>query len=75
MLRNELAVCVHGVCAAGVLPIAILAELQNARARLRRQLTLRMPLNEMTVRLDGVGGLRRAPILLLAAAPRQQQQQ
>jgi hypothetical protein len=74
MLCNELAVCVHVVCAAGALPITIFAELQDARARLRRQLTLRMPLNEVTVCVDGVGRLRRAPILLLAAAPRQQQQ-
>ena len=74
MLRNELAVCIHGVRAAGVLPIAILAKLRYARARLRCELALWMPLDELTVRLDRVGRLRRAPILLLATAPRHQQQ-
>jgi hypothetical protein len=74
MLRNELAVCIHGVRAAGVLPVAILAKLRHARARLRRELALRVPLDELTVRLDRVGRLRRAPILLLATAPRHQQQ-
>jgi len=49
MLRNELAVCIHGVRAAGVLPIAILAKLRYARARLCRELALWMPFDELTV--------------------------
>jgi hypothetical protein len=57
-----------------MLPVAILAKLRDTRTRLRRELTLRMPLNELTVSLDRVSGLRRAPILLLAAAPRHQEQ-
>jgi hypothetical protein len=74
MLRNELAVGLHRVRAAGVLPIAILAKLHDTHARLRRKLAFRMPLNELTVSRDRVGRFRRAPILLLAAAPRQQEQ-
>jgi hypothetical protein len=74
MLRNEVAVCVHRVCASGVLPIAILAKLHDADARLRRKLAFRMPLNELPISLDRVGRFRRAPILLLAAAPRHQEQ-
>jgi hypothetical protein len=74
MLRNEVAICAHSVRAAGMLPVAILAKLRDTRTRLRRELTLRMPLNELTVSLDRVSGLRRAPILLLAAAPRHQEQ-
>ena len=74
MLRNEFTVSVYRVRAAGVLPIAILAKLHDTRARLRRKLAFRMPLNELTVSLDRVGRFRRAPILLLAAAPRRQEQ-
>jgi hypothetical protein len=74
MLRNEVAVRVHRVRAPGVLPIAVLAKLRDAHARLRRKLAFRMPLNELTVSLDRVGRFRRPPILLLAAAPRHQEQ-
>jgi hypothetical protein len=75
MLRDEIAVRIHSVRTTGVLPIAILAQLRDAHARLRRKLAFRMPLDEVTVSLDRVGALRRAPILLLAAAPRHQHQQ
>jgi hypothetical protein len=73
MLCDELAVGIHGVGAAGMLPIPVLAELHDSRARLGRKLALRMSLNEMTVRLDRVGRFRRPPVLLLAAAARSQQ--
>jgi hypothetical protein len=74
MLRKKGAVRIHRVRAAGTLPIAILAKLHDPCARLRHQLALRMPLNELTVSSDRVSRFRRAPILLLAAAPSQQQQ-
>ncbi len=72
MLRNEFPVRIHRVSAAGPLPIAVFSQLSKARARLRHELTLRVPLDESTVTVDGVGRLRGAPILLLAAAPSRQ---
>jgi hypothetical protein len=74
MLRKKATVGINRVRAPRALPVAILAKLRNARTRLRHQLALRMPLNELTVSLDRVGRFRRAPILLFAAAPRHQQQ-
>jgi hypothetical protein len=68
MLRDELAVGIHGVGAACMLPIPVFAELHDSRARLGRKLALRMSLNEMTIRLDRVRRFRRPPVLLLAAA-------
>jgi hypothetical protein len=73
MLRDELAVGIHCVGTAGMLPIPVFPELRDSRARLRRKLALRMSLNEMTVRLDRVRRFRRPPVLLLAAAARGQQ--
>jgi hypothetical protein len=74
MQRNEVAIGVHSVCATGVLPIAVFPELCDARARLGRQLALRVPLNELAVPLDAVGRFRRAPILLFATASSEQHQ-
>jgi hypothetical protein len=72
MLRNEFAVCIHGVRATGVLPVLVLAKLRDARASLGRKLALRMPLNELAVPFDRVGRFRRPPILLFPAAPSEQ---
>jgi hypothetical protein len=75
MLSNELPVRFNRVSAAGALPVAVLAQLGDAGARLRHELALRMPLNELPVAVDAVGSLRGAPILLLAAATSGYQQQ
>ena len=75
MLRNKFSIRINRVGAASTLPIPVFAKLSNARARLRHELTLWMPLYKLPVAVDGVGRLRGAPILLLAAAPRSQQHQ
>jgi hypothetical protein len=74
MLRNEFAIGIDGVGAARVLPVPVFTELRDASARLRSQLALGVVLDKLTVPLDGVGGFRGAPILLLATAPCHQQQ-
>src|SRR5205814_6926002 len=66
---------INRVGAASTLPISVFAKLSNARARLRHELALRMPLYKLPVAVDGVGRLRGAPILLLAATRRSQQHQ
>ena len=75
MLRNELPIRINRVGAASTLPIPVFAKLSNARARLRHELAVGMPLYKLSVAVDGVGRLRGAPILLLAAAPGGQQHQ
>jgi hypothetical protein len=75
MLRNKFPIRINRVGAASTLPIAVFAKLSNARARLRHELAVRMPLYKLPVAVDGVGRLRGAPILLLAATPRSQQHQ
>jgi hypothetical protein len=74
MLRKKVTVRPHRVRAAGALPIAILAKLRDPGARLCHELAFRMALNELAIPVDGVGRFRGAPILLLAAAPRHQEQ-
>jgi hypothetical protein len=75
MFRNELPIGVRIIGTPGTLPILVFTKLRDPRASLRGELTFRVTLNEMTVRLDRVSGLSRAPILLLATATRDQQQQ
>jgi hypothetical protein len=75
MLRNELAVSLDGVGAAGSLPIPVFTKLGNASTRLCHELTVRMTLYKLTVAVDAVGSLRRSPILLLATARGCHQQQ
>jgi cytoskeletal protein CcmA (bactofilin family) len=75
MLRNELPIRIHRVGAASTLPIPVFTKLSNARARLRHELTLGMPLYKLPVAVDGVGRLRGAPILLLTAAASAEQHQ
>jgi len=75
MVRDELAVRIGRAEALGVLPVALLGELRDARARLRGELAIGVLLEKALVALAGVGGLRGAPILLLAAAGRAAQRQ
>ena len=75
MLREKLPVRIHRVSAPGALPLTVFRKLCDARVRLSRKLTFRVPLEELPIPLDGVGGLRRAPVLLLATARRSQGQQ
>src|SRR5690348_13786612 len=75
MLSNEIAVSLDGVGAAGTLPIPIFTKLSNTGTRLCHELTVWMPLYKLTVAVDAVGSLCRAPILLLATAPGCHQQQ
>jgi hypothetical protein len=75
VLSNELPVSVDGVGAAGTLPIPVFTKLGNAGAGLRYELAVGMPLYELTVAVDAVGGLRGAPILLLTTAAGCHQQQ
>jgi hypothetical protein len=74
VLCNELPIRVRGIRAAGTLPLPVLTKFRHAHARLRCELTLRVTLNELTVRFDRVSRLGRPPILLLAAATCDQQQ-
>lgn len=75
MLRNEFPIRINRVGATGTLPIPVFAKLSNTRSRLGHELAVWMPLYKLTVAVDGVGRLRRAPILLFPATPRGQQHQ
>jgi hypothetical protein len=75
MLREKLPVCIHRIRAPGALPLAVFRKLCDAGARLSRELAFRVSLEELPIPLDGVGGLRGPPVLLLAAARRSQGQQ
>jgi hypothetical protein len=75
MLREKLPVRIHRVRTAGALPLTVFRKLCDARVRLSRKLAFRVSLEELSIPLDGVGGLRGAPVLLLAAARRSQGQQ
>jgi hypothetical protein len=68
MLAYELTVRIDRIRATSMLPIAILPQLSNPRARLPDQLTFRVVFDELTVGLEGVGGFGCTPILLLTAA-------
>jgi hypothetical protein len=74
MLGKEFPIRINGVRTARMLPVAIFAKLSDAHARLRGELALGVLLNEPAIRVDRVGRFRRAPILLLTAAARNQQQ-
>jgi hypothetical protein len=74
VLCNKLAVGIDAVGASRVLPVPVFTELRDTGARLRGQLALGMPLDELTVSLDRVRRFRRTPILLFAAAACRQQQ-
>jgi hypothetical protein len=67
MLLEEGPVGVDGVGTPCVLPVAVLAELRDPRARLAHQLTVRMTLYELAVGVDRVRPFGSAPILLLPA--------
>jgi len=74
MLREKLPIRIHRVRAPGALPLTIFGKLRDAGVRLSRKLAFRVPLEELSIPLDGIGGLRGAPVLLLAAARRSQGQ-
>jgi hypothetical protein len=74
VLGNEVPIRIDGVGAARVLPVPVFAQLRDTSTRLDGQFAFGMPLDELAVALDGVGGFRRTPILLLATAACDQQQ-
>jgi len=75
MLQKKVAIRVHRVGAAGMLPVPILLQLRQSHAGLADELAVRMTLNELIVRLAGICSFGSAPILLLPAATAEQQQQ
>jgi hypothetical protein len=74
VLCNEVAIGIDGVGTSRVLPVPIFTELRDTGARLRGELALGVPLDELTVSLDRVRRFRRTPILLFTAAACRQQQ-
>jgi hypothetical protein len=68
VVREKLTVRLDRSQCVGVGPIALFLQLRNAQARLVRELAVGVLLEKTRIGFACIGGFRRTPILLLAAA-------